>query len=173
MRGLNPGIDFSGGRTYVIRFDEKVNTADVASRLSDAFGEAPQVVTYGSDEQVRITTKYKINETGVDEEVETLLYEGLKDMVGAGVTRDVFLSKYRQSSETVGPTIAADIKSRAVMAVILATIIMFIYIFIRFKNWQYGMGAVASQSMIPWWFLVSTHCCGVLCPSLWRLTSRS
>jgi len=144
IRGLNPGIDFSGGRTYVIRFDERVNTSDVASRLTDAFGEAPQVVTFGSDDQVRITTKYKINETGVDDEVETLLYEGLKDMVGGDVTKEVFLSKYRQSSETVGPTIAADIKSRAVMAVILATIIMFIYIFIRFKNWQYGLGAVAS-----------------------------
>ncbi|MFZ2339946.1 MAG: protein translocase subunit SecDF, partial [Bacteroidales bacterium] len=144
VRGLNPGIDFSGGRTYVIRFDESVNTADVASRLSDAFGEAPQVVTFGSDDQVRITTKYKINETGVDDEVETLLYEGLKDMVPGNVTKDVFLSKYRQSSETVGPTIAADIKSRAVMAVIFATIAMFLYIFIRFKNWQYGLGAVAS-----------------------------
>ncbi|MDX9948423.1 MAG: protein translocase subunit SecF, partial [Bacteroidales bacterium] len=114
------------------------------SRLSDAFGEAPQVVTFGSDDQVRITTKYKINETGVDDEVETLLYEGLKDMVPADVTKDVFLSKYRQSSETVGPTIAADIQSRAVMAVIIATIVMFLYIFIRFKNWQYGLGAVAS-----------------------------
>ncbi len=144
VRGLNPGIDFAGGRTYVIRFDQSVNTADVASRLSDAFGEAPQVVTFGSDDQVRITTKYKINETGVDDEVETLLYEGLKDMVPGNVTKDVFLSKYRQSSETVGPTIAADIKSRAVMAVIFATIIMFLYIFVRFKNWQYGMGAVAS-----------------------------
>jgi len=145
VRGLNPGIDFAGGRTYVIRFDQSVNTADVASRLTDVFGEAPQVVTYGSDEQVRITTKYKINETGVDDEVETLLYDGLKDMIPAGVTREQFLSTYRVSSETVGPTIAADIKSRAVMAVILATIIMFVYIFIRFKNWQYGLGAVASS----------------------------
>jgi len=144
VRGLNPGIDFAGGRTYVIRFDESVNTANVASSLTDVFGEAPQVVTYGSDEQVRITTKYKINETGVDNEVETLLYNGLKDMIPSGVTREQFLSDYRVSSETVGPTIAADIKYRAVMAVILATIIMFVYIFIRFKNWQYGLGAVAS-----------------------------
>ncbi|MDX9727161.1 MAG: protein translocase subunit SecDF [Bacteroidales bacterium] len=144
VRGLNPGIDFAGGRTYVVRFDESVNTADVASRLNDVFGEAPQVVTYGSDEQVRITTKYKINETGVDDEVETLLYNGLKDMVPSGVTKEQFLLNYRVSSETVGPTIAADIKSRAVMAVIFATIIMFVYIFVRFKNWQYGLGAVAS-----------------------------
>ena len=144
VKGLNPGIDFSGGRTYVIRFDDKVSTEEVASLLTDAFGEAPQVVTFGSDNQVRITTQYKIDETGVDDEVETLLYEGLKDLAGSGVTREEFLSKYRQSSETVGPTIAADIKSKAVMAVILATIMMFLYIIFRFKNWQYGIGAVVS-----------------------------
>ena len=144
VKGLNPGIDFSGGRTYVIRFDDKVSTEEVASLLTDAFGEAPQVVTFGSDNQVRITTQYKIDETGVDDEVETLLYEGLKDLAGSGVTREEFLSKYRQSSETVGPTIAADIKSKAVMAVILATIMMFLYIIVRFKNWQYGIGAVVS-----------------------------
>ena len=144
VKGLNPGIDFSGGRTYVIRFDDEVSTQEVASLLTDAFGEAPQVVTFGSDNQVRITTQYKIDETGVDDEVETLLYEGLKDLVGSDVTREEFLSDYRQSSETVGPTIAADIKSKAVMAVILATIMMFLYIIFRFKNWQYGIGAVVS-----------------------------
>ena len=71
VRGLNPGIDFTGGRTYVVRFDETVKTADVAKNLTGVFGEAPQVVTFGNDNQVRITTKYKINETGVDDEVET------------------------------------------------------------------------------------------------------
>jgi SecD/SecF fusion protein len=144
VRGLNPGIDFAGGRTYVIRFEEPVNTAEVASTLTGAFGEAPQVVTFGSDNQVRITTKYKIDETGVDDEVETLLYNGLKSMIGGNVTKEQFLSVNRVSSETVGPTIAADIKSKAVMAVLLATVMMFLYIFIRFRNWQYGVGAVVS-----------------------------
>ncbi len=106
--------------------------------------QAPQVVTFGSDNQVRITTKYKIDETGVDDEVETLLYDGLKGMIGSDVTKEQFLSVNRVSSETVGPTIAADIKSKAVMAVILATVMMFLYIFIRFRNWQYGVGAVVS-----------------------------
>ena len=78
VRGLNPGIDFTGGRTYVVRFDQTVKTADVAQNLTAAFGEAPQVVTFGIDNQVRITTKYKINETGVDDEVETALYNGLE-----------------------------------------------------------------------------------------------
>ena len=85
--------------------------------LERGFGEAPQVVTFGNDNQVRITTKYKINETGVDDEVETSLYDGLKDMVGGNVTKEEFLSKYRKSSETVGPTIAADIKTKAYWAV--------------------------------------------------------
>lgn len=144
FRGLNPGIDFSGGRTFVVRFDESVSTEDVAENLTDIFGEAPQVVTFGSDNQVRITTKYKIEETGVDDEVETALYTGLKSMLGENITKEEFLSTYRVSSETVGPAIAADIKTKAVWAVVLATIMMFLYIILRFRNWQYGFGAVVS-----------------------------
>ncbi len=146
FRGLNPGIDFTGGRTFVIRFEETVSTAEVASSLTDAFGEPPQVVTFGSDNQVRITTKYKIDETGVDDEVETALYNGLLSMIGGNVTKEQFLSDYRVSSETVGPTIAADIKTRAIWAIVLATVMMFFYIFMRFRNWQYGLGAVASTT---------------------------
>ena len=144
IRGLNPGIDFSGGRTYVVRFDQTVKTIDVAGRLTSSFGEAPQVVTYGNDKQVRITTKYKINESNVDDEIQTALYNGLKDMVGNNVAKDQFISQNIMSSETVGPTIAADMKTRAVWAVVVSLIIMFFYIFMRFKNWQYGVGALAS-----------------------------
>ena len=144
IRGLNPGIDFSGGRTYVVRFAQSVKTADVAQNLTPSFGETPQVVTFGSDNQVRITTKYKINETGVDDEVETALYDGLKGMIGTDVSKEKFLSDYRVSSETVGPAIATDIKTKAVWAVAIALIIMFFYIFIRFKNWQYGLGAIVA-----------------------------
>ena len=144
VRGLNLGIDFTGGRTFVVRFDEPVKTADVARNLTASFGEMPQVVTFGSDNQVKITTKYKINESGAEDEVETKLYEGLKDMVGGNLTKDQFLTKYRESSETIGPTIASDIKTKAVYAVGIALIIMFFYIFFRFRNWQYGFGAVSS-----------------------------
>ena len=144
IRGLNPGIDFTGGRTYVVRFEQPVKTSDVASNLAGVFGEAPLVVTYGSDRQVRITTKYKINETGVDNEVETALYTGLKPMVGENVTKEEFLSDYRQSSETVGPTIAADITTKAIWAVFVSLIMIFLYIFMRFKNWQYGLGALVA-----------------------------
>jgi SecD/SecF fusion protein len=144
VRGLNQGIDFTGGRTFVVRFDESVKTADVAKNLTEAFGEMPQVVTFGSDNQVKITTKYKIDESGIEDEVDTKLYEWLKGMVGSDLGRDEFLSKYRVSSETIGPAIATDIKIKAVYAVVIALIIIFFYIFLRFRNWQYGFGAVAS-----------------------------
>jgi SecD/SecF fusion protein len=144
VRGLNQGIDFKGGRTFVIRFDQPVKTEDVAKNLNIAFGELPQVVTFGSDNQVKITTKYKIEEPGVDDEVDTKLYEGLKGMIGQNVSKEEFLSKYRQNSETIGPAIAADIKIKAIYAVAIALIIIFFYIFLRFRNWQYGFGAVAS-----------------------------
>ncbi len=144
IRGLNPGIDFTGGRTYVVRFDQPVRTDEVAQNLSEAFGEAPQVVTFGSDNQVRITTKYRINESGADDDVETALYTGLKGMIGQNVSQEEFLTSYRVSSETVFPTIASDIKTKAIWAVILSLVIMFFYIFIRFRNWQYGLGAMVA-----------------------------
>jgi len=144
IRGLNQGIDFTGGRTYVVRFKNTVSTSDVAQHLTEKFDGAPQVVTFGSDNQVRITTKYKIDETGADDEVETTLYEGLKDMLDPDVTKEEFLSDYRVSSETIGPTVASDIRNKAVWAVSIAFLIMFFYIFIRFRNWQYGLGALAA-----------------------------
>ncbi|MEI6048276.1 MAG: protein translocase subunit SecDF [Bacteroidota bacterium] len=144
VRGLNPGIDFTGGRTYVVRFDKPVTTEDIAARLTESFGDLPQVVTFGSDNQVKITTKYKINETGVDDEVETKLYDGLKGIVGGDISKEVFLSKYRVSSESVGPVVAADIKINAFFAVGIALILIFLYIFMRFRYWQYGFGAVMS-----------------------------
>jgi SecD/SecF fusion protein len=144
VRGLNPGIDFTGGRTYVIRFDNPVTTEDIAARLNVSLGELPQVVTYGSENQVKITTKYKINETGVDDEVDTKIYEGLKGVVGGDINKDDFLSKYRKSSESVGPVVAADIKINAFYAVGIALVLIFFYIFMRFRYWQYGFGAVMS-----------------------------
>jgi SecD/SecF fusion protein len=144
VRGLNPGIDFTGGRTFVVRFDKPVVTEDIAARLTGQFGELPQVVTFGSDNQVKITTKYKINESGVENEVDDKLYEGLKDIVGGNISRDDFLNTYRKSSETVGPVVAADIKINAFYAVGISLVLMFFYIFMRFRHWQYGFGAVMS-----------------------------
>jgi SecD/SecF fusion protein len=145
VRGLNPGIDFAGGRSYVIRFEKPVVTEEIASKLEVAFGNLPQVVTYGKQTQVKITTNYKINENGAEDEVDTKLYEGLKSFLPADVTKEVFLSdKYRVSSETVGAVVAADIKINAFYSVGIALILIFLYIFMRYKYWQYGFGAVAS-----------------------------
>ncbi len=145
-RGLNQGIDFTGGRTYVIKFEESVNTTDIQNSLDNVFGHPPQVITFGADNQVRISTKYKIDENAVevDEEVEQLLYDGLQPYLGENVSFESFMSNYRQSSQKVGPTIADDIKVQAVWAILFALIVIFIYILIRFRNWQYGLGAVAA-----------------------------
>jgi SecD/SecF fusion protein len=144
IRGLNPGIDFTGGRTYVVRMDQPVRTEDVAAKLQVAFGDLPQVVIFGNSNQVKITTRYKINETGVDDEAETKLYEGLKTFLPGTVSKEEFLSKYKVSSESVGPVVAADITINAFYAVAIALILIFFYIFMRFKYWQYGFGAVMS-----------------------------
>jgi SecD/SecF fusion protein len=144
VRGLSEGIDFAGGRSFYVRFDEPVKTAEVADYLGEVFGEIPQVVTFGNDNQVKITTIYRIHESGVEDEVDTELYEGLKRLLPEDVGREDFLSKYMVSSETIGPSVAADIKIKAVYAVIFSLIMIFLYILFRFRNWQYSFGAVVS-----------------------------
>ncbi len=104
------------------------------------------MITFGADNQIRVTTKFKIdeNEVEVDEEVERLLYEGLKPYIGDNVEFGTFMSNYRQSSQKVGPTIADDIKKQAVWALLFALVAIFLYILLRFRNWQFGMGAIAA-----------------------------
>ena len=148
FRGLSYGIDFRGGRTYVIKLDQDVQVADVQSTLTAAFGEMPEVKTFGSDNQIRVTTTYKIEDDSqnVDDEVEQLLMQGLKDadMLDGNVSLEEFTSDYQLSSQKVGPTISDDIRKDSVIAISFALIIIFLYILIRFTNWQYGLGAVAS-----------------------------
>jgi len=145
-RGLNQGIDFTGGRNYIVRFEEPVSTAEIQSLLHDQFDDYPDVITFGADNQVRISTNYRIEETGpdVDEEIERLVYQGLTPIIGDDVTFEEFMSEYRQRSERVGPAIAHDIKVQAVWAITFAFVIMFLYIFLRFKNWRFGVGAVTA-----------------------------
>ncbi len=146
VRGFNYGIDFQGGRSYVVRFDQDVKVAEVGKVLAESFGEAPEVKTFGSDNQVKITTTYKIEElsTEVDEEVDQLLLKGLVDggLIPSGTSIETFDADYRMSSSKVGPTISDDIKKDAVIAIVFALAIMFLYILIRFSNWQFGLGAV-------------------------------
>jgi len=146
-RGLDLGIDFKGGRTYVIRFHEPVNTTDVSKSLKIGFeNDAPEVKTFGDDNQVKISTKYMIDSEDVnaDDIVENKLYEGLKSYLGSDVSYEDFKNNYKMSSQKVGPTIADDIKVAAVWAILFSLIVIFLYILLRFKNWQFGLGAIAA-----------------------------
>ncbi len=142
-KGISKGIDFTGGRTYVVNFQKPVNTAEVANLLSDELEGDPLVVTFGSDNQVKISTKFKVNEPEATTEVNKLIYSGLKDLV-PGVDETTFINEYIVSSETVGPTIARDIAVKAVWAIIVALVGMFLYILIRFRKWQYGLGSIVT-----------------------------
>jgi len=145
-KGLNQGIDFSGGRTYTVKFKEPVSTVKVAQALKVGFEGAPEVKTYGGENQVKISTKYLVNSTdkSADSIADSKLFNGLKPFLGENVTFAQFNKEYRQNARKVGPTIADDIKMGALYAVFFALILMFVYIFFRFKSWQFGMGAIVA-----------------------------
>ena len=137
MKGLNFGVDFEGGRTYVVRFEKSIPTEQVIDALKGPFTKAPEVKTFGGANQVKITTTYLIDDVAADAEdkVTDKLKEGLATI---GSSYNVL------SSQKVGPTIADDIKSSAVWAILISCAMMFIFIFIRFKRWQFGLGAVVA-----------------------------
>jgi len=152
-QGLNYGVDFTGGRTYTVRFAQPVNSAEVASTLKGAFaGSLPDVKTYGGANQLKITTKYKIDDTGndVDNEIQKILFNKLKNLLPDGTKYDNFkVGSQEQTvgimeSMQVGPTIADDIKQDAVWAVLGSLIVVFLYILFRFRKWQFSLGAVAA-----------------------------
>lgn len=145
-RGFSLGIDFSGGRNYVVRFDESVKTQDVRDLLESSFdGVTVQVITIGSDNQVRISTKYKIDDNSdtVDGEIESRMYAGLQPLLN-GISQQEFVADHIMSSQKVGPTIADDIKRAAVWAVVLAIFAIGLYILIRFRNVSYSLGAIVA-----------------------------
>ena len=147
VRGFNLGIDFQGGRTYTVKFDQDVKVGDVQKALAVEFGVSPEVKTFGSDNQVRITTKYKIDELteSVDNEVDQALYNGLvKGGFLSNVDYKNFSENYRTSSQKVGPTISDDIQKDAIIAITIALIAIFLYIMVRFSDWRYGLGGVLS-----------------------------
>jgi SecD/SecF fusion protein len=147
MRGLQQGIDFTGGRSFVVRFENPVPATEIQSTLTDAFeGATVEAKTFGGDNQIRITTNYLVDSDSesADQEAETKLYEGLKQYVRADVDRDTFLSEHRMSSQKVGPTIAADIRNKAGYAIFFSFVVIFLYILIRFRNWEFGLGALGA-----------------------------
>jgi len=147
-RGFDQGIDFTGGRTFTVRFDESVKTEDIANSLKDSFdGVAPNVKTFGADNQVKITTNFMISDHSatIDDEIENRLYEGLK-VYANDVDLATFKAENIVSSQKVGPTIADDIKKAAVWAILFSLVVVFLYILMRFRNWQFSLGAVAALS---------------------------
>nr|WP_321487283.1 protein translocase subunit SecDF [uncultured Draconibacterium sp.] len=146
VRGLNYGIDFKGGRSYIIEFQKNVEVGEVRAALADVFGEAPEVKTSGED--IKITTDYRIEDRSedVDNEVEALLMKGLQEanLIDKSVTLEEFTEDYQQSSQKVGPTISDDIRKDAGIAIAFSLIIIFLYILVRFRDWQYGLGAVVA-----------------------------
>jgi SecD/SecF fusion protein len=136
-KGLNLGVDFKGGRTYQIRFDKDVNTEDVKKALSNALGGSPEVKTLGSKNQVKVTTTFRVsdNNPNTDKEVEAAIKTSLAAVPGNGEI---------MQSQKVGPTIATDIVYGAYGAILFSCLMMFVYIVVRFRKWQYGLGSVVA-----------------------------
>ena len=144
--GLNNGIDFTGGRNYVIRFNQEVKTDDVRNMLDAQLDGSVSVIQIGTADQVRVSTNYKINDNDptVDQEIENKLFEGVKSLLPEGTTLDEFTTTFIQSSQKVGPSMADDIKNSAILAVIFAMICMAAYILLRFRDVSFSVGAFAS-----------------------------
>lgn len=151
VNGLNQGVDFVGGRTYTVRFDQNVNPSEVQSDLVAVFGNA-EAKTFGANNQLKITTNYRVDDEGeaVDTEIQQMMYEALQPYLPQDVTYEDFTvgSKERaigiMQSMKVGPTIADDIKNDSFWAIIGSLVVVFLYILFRFRKWQYSLGAVAA-----------------------------
>ena len=160
-KGFTYGVDFTGGRTFVVRFDQPVAAEDVREATIAAFstadeadqsqnyGSAVEVKQFGGESQMKITTQYKVDQesTEVDAEVEQILYDALKGFFAEDLTLSEFTSTLENpngiiSSDKVGPTIANDMKSDAIIAVVIALFAIFVYIAFRFKKWTWGFGGV-------------------------------
>ena len=162
--GLNNGIDFTGGRNYIVRFDQDVKTDEVRNMLDEKLDGAVSVITIGTPDQVRVSTNFKIDDAdpAVDREIESLLFEGVKPLLPEGTTLDQFTTTYIQSSQKVGPSMADDIKNSAIMAVIFAMFCMAAYILLRFRDLSFSIGAFASVA-------VTTLCIISFYTLLWKV----
>ncbi|MCK9403400.1 MAG: protein translocase subunit SecDF [Chitinophagaceae bacterium] len=146
FNGFDEGVEFSGGRSYTIKFDRAVSPDDIRDELKKEFGESVIIKTVDVKNQVNITTSYKIKETGnnIDSLVESKLFNGLKNHLPLNITFTDFDKNYKQSSQTVLPTISDDLKMGAQKATIIAIIMICLYIFIRFRDWRYSLGTIVS-----------------------------
>ena len=148
-KGFTYGVDFTGGRTYVVRFDKNVTAEEVRAAAIAEFDGAVEVKQFGGDSQMKVTTQYLVEDesTDADAQVENKLYNALKGFFAADLTFEEFTSTLDNpngiiSSDKVGPTIANDITRNAIIAVIIALFVIFAYIAVRFKGWTWGLGGV-------------------------------
>ena len=155
VRGMSYGVDFSGGRAFVVRFDQPVTANEVREALGDVFtGTGYEVKQFGQDNQMRIVTQYKYDDEGdnVTAEIEDMLYKALSPLMTAQLTEAEFLTTAQNpygiiSSDKVGPSVAHDIKVDSVIAVLFSLVAIALYIIIRFKRWQWGVGSVISLTL--------------------------
>ena len=151
-QGLQQGVDFIGGRSYQVRFEQPVNSSEIASELNTVFGSGTNVKTFGESNQVKITTPYKVDLEGVevDNEIQQKLYVSLQKYLPDGTSEKDFIIGGKDKtvgimqSDKVGPTIADDIKNNAFLAIIGSLAIVFLYILLRFSKWQFSLGAVVA-----------------------------
>lgn len=145
-KGFDYGVDFKGGRSYTVQFQKAVSTNDVRNDLTKIYGSAPVVKTLGSDDRIKVTTTYLIDKTdNVSDSLATMkLYEGIQKNLPAGTTYAQFSTgeKYILNKTTVGPSISSDIQWAAVKAIIFSLIGIFLYILLRFRKWQFALGAI-------------------------------
>ena len=162
--GLNNGIDFTGGRNYVIRFAQDVKTDEVRNLLDAQLDGSVSVIQIGTPDQVRVSTYYKIedNDPAIDQEIENKLFEGVKSLLPEGTTLAQFTDQYIQSSQKVGPSMADDIKNAAFLAVVFAMFCMAAYILLRFRDISFSVGAFASVA-------VTTLCIISFYTLLWKV----
>lgn len=148
FHGFNYGVEFDGGRSYTIRFDKEYKVGQIRDDLHKYFGNYPVVKTIGLDNQINITTDYLIDQAGKETEEKVLnkLYLGLQggNFIPKEVDFKTFSTKYVQSAQTVLPTISKDLERGAVKASIIALLAIFLYIFLRFRKWQYSLGTILS-----------------------------
>ncbi len=149
LKGFTYGVDFTGGRTYVVRFDQNVTAEDVRAAAIEEFEGAVEVKQFGGDSQMKITTQYLVEDesTEADNTVENKLYNALKGFFSDDLTFEEFTSTLENpngiiSSDKVGPTIANDITRSAIIAVVIALFVIFAYIAVRFSGWTWGLGGV-------------------------------
>lgn len=146
FNGFDYGVEFKGGRSYTVKFDQPMKNDEVRNELQKVFGKYPIIKTVGSPSQLNITTDYLIDEQGltVDSTVLATLYRGLNKFLPANTSFEQFRSKYYQGSQTVLPTISDDLKKGSTWATILSLLVITLYIFMRFRDWRYSLGTVVA-----------------------------